>query len=64
MNEENMKIVGAFQGAPETQEKREIAKKYMTDEITVLKFVSLAEDYLKKYKLEYLLPSLDKLTDK
>jgi len=52
MNEENMKIVGAFQRAPETQEKKEIAKKYMTDEIGVFDFVSLAEDYLKKHKLK------------
>ena len=61
MNEENIKNVGAFQRAPETQEKREIAKKYMTDEIAVFKFVSLAEDYLKKHKND-LFDSSDKPT--
>ena len=44
------KIVFAFDRLPRTEEKDSIAQKYLTDEVSLLEFVQLAEEYMEKVK--------------
>lgn len=48
INERTMEVIGKFKDLPDTEEKDEINRKYLADEIGVAEFYSLASAYLHK----------------
>lgn len=50
MNEQAFKVVTDFNKLPDTDEKLEISRQYLSDEITSFEFYQLASDYLDKVR--------------
>lgn len=46
--EHNLNVVFAFQASPVTDEKKEISRKFLSDEISAYEYADLAATYLKK----------------
>ena len=50
MSEQTLKVIKEFDALPQTEEKDEIKRKYLTDEIGSFDFFSQASRYLTKVK--------------
>lgn len=52
-NAEELKMIRIFSKAPQTQEKEELSKKYLTNKIDKFEFASLVKEYLDKNNISF-----------